>query len=121
MDNLSANKLKLEQALAVRRKRNTSSFDFYITQKRLNEAKTSIQSVMVHEVSPVSGFWMLAGEWTSKSEVHKLIGDGKIFYTQAWENGEFEDGSRVRAISGGWLRTDANDTPEDNLGELPEG
>lgn len=55
------------------------------------------------------------GESMSKTKLIKLINDGDTAKTYT-EKGASED---IRVIDGKYLRTDANNTKADNLGNLP--
>lgn len=59
----------------------------------------------------------------TKSQVIKSIQSGYKFKTIILENNQFKQGEDVRVVTSKegneYLRTDANDIEEDNLGELP--
>lgn len=61
----------------------------------------------------------------SRDEVIRKIGAGYIFYTTVknWRTGKLESGEQIQVITVNgekWLKTKNNNTPKDNLENLPE-
>ncbi|MDP8255634.1 MAG: DUF3892 domain-containing protein [Candidatus Alcyoniella australis] len=56
-----------------------------------------------------------------KASVVALVREMKIsIWTALLEDGKWIEGEQMRTVEGRYLRTDRNDTPLDNLGELPD-
>jgi len=95
--------------------------DYSISEVRYNTEHTHIEKAKVHEDKgdKMGG----AVEWT-RSQIVVAIENGKSFVTilrNASNNwGKGEDLRIITINSTKYIRTDANSTAADNLGELPE-
>jgi hypothetical protein len=93
--------------------------DYLISAVRYNAAGTHIEKVRVHvdnadSVGPAS-------EWT-RSKVIAQLEAGYSFVTILKSNGKWQKGATVRIVvihGEKFIRTDADQTKEDNLGGLP--
>jgi hypothetical protein len=93
--------------------------DYLISAVRYNAAETHIEKVRVHvdngdSVGPAS-------EWT-RAKVIAQLEAGYSFVTILKSNGKWQKGATVRIVvihGEKFIRTDADQTKEDNLGSLP--
>lgn len=74
---------------------------------------------VVGEVKTSSSLYSDAEVKMSKQKVIQLIKLGYQFKTKYKLNGLYREGEDVRVVNGEYLRTDANNKREDNLGNLP--
>jgi hypothetical protein len=93
--------------------------DYLISAVRYNAAETHIEKVRVHvdngdSVGPAS-------DWT-RAEVIARLEAGYTFVTIFKQDGKWQKGAEVRVVTihdEKFIRTDADRTKEDNLGNLP--
>ncbi|MBM3969572.1 MAG: DUF3892 domain-containing protein [Planctomycetes bacterium] len=69
---------------------------------------------------PVAGIIGGAQIDVSRANMVKDLKDGKRVITVIQSDNKWIEGSDVHLTASGYVRTDHNDTKEDNLGELPE-
>ena len=104
-------------------------YDFFITRKR-TEPSGAISSVELSKYNPSTGLIVPIGLY-SKESVARGIQSGERYATamSRLHGVQYVDsaGSEVHVVrrkgaysTSFYLRTDANDTPEDNLANLPE-
>lgn len=96
--------------------------DYLISAIRLNSARTHIAELRVHEDHDTSVG--AGGTWTRLqviTQIERLVKSFKTIYEDA--GGNWRRGEDVHVVHVGgqkYLRTDPDETPLDNLGELPE-
>jgi hypothetical protein len=96
--------------------------DHYISRVRYNAVRTHIEQLEVQEDK--GGTIGNPTTWTREQVIASIDREKKVFVTIIKDvQGIYQCGEDVRVIelSGTkYLRTDANKTPKDNLGNLPE-
>lgn len=95
--------------------------DYAITAVRYNNDETRIDQVKRREVEPEA---LTSAEKVDRSTVVADIEAGNEYTTAIWnedsENWSLGDEIHVLEVNGGkFIRTDQNETEEDNLGDLP--
>lgn len=93
--------------------------NYYISRVRYNLQETHIEKVEVYGISNES--LTSPSEWT-RQQVISTIERGYIIMTMYKRNGKWEQGEHVRVITVNgvkYIRTDSNNSPKDNLGNLP--
>jgi hypothetical protein len=96
--------------------------DYLISAKRCDVLGAHIQKLQVHvDKGDVIGS---PSVWLRSQVVDAIEDTSKTFFTITWtDDDEWKKGEKVHIVTVDgvkYLRTDANETDEDNLDELPE-
>jgi hypothetical protein len=93
--------------------------DYLISAVRYNQAETHIEAV---QVRTDDGEKVSQPSRLTRDEVIKMLGEGSTFITIYAKDGKWHRGANMKTLvvdGETWIRTDADRTKADNLGDLP--
>jgi hypothetical protein len=93
--------------------------DYLISAVRYDQAETHIEAV---QVRTDDGEKVSQPSRLTRNNVITMLGEGSMFITIYAKDDKWHRGATVKTVvidGGTWIRTDADKTKADNLGDLP--